>query len=182
MLISKSDSCLLIIDVQERLAPAANEPRRVIDGCSRLLKGAGVLGVPVIITEQYPKGLGASIFDIRDAAPENAFYFPKTSLSAVGQDGFTQHFDALNKKQVVIAGVEEHICVLQTAIELKEAGYDVFVVSDASGSRAKESEDAAERRLLHEGIGLVTVEMALFEWLRKAGTPEFKEIQQKLVR
>lgn len=182
MLISKSDSCLLIIDVQERLAPAANEPRRVIDGCSRLLKGAGILGVPVIITEQYPKGLGASIFDIRDAAPENAFYFPKTSLSAVGQDGFTQHFDALNKKQVVIAGVEEHICVLQTAVELKERGCDVFVVTDASGSRTAENEQAAQERFKQEGITLVTVEMVLFEWLRKAGTPEFKDIQNRLIK
>lgn len=182
MLISKSDSCLLIIDVQERLAPAANEPRRVIDGCARLLKGADVLGVPVIITEQYPKGLGASIFDIRDAAPENAFYFPKTNLSAVGQEGFAQHFDALNKKQVVIAGVEEHICVLQTAVELKERGCDVFVVTDASGSRTAENERAAQERFKQEGIALVTVEMVLFEWLRKAGTPEFKDIQNRLIK
>ena len=90
MLISRTDSCLLIIDVQERLAPAANDPRRVIEGCSRLLKGADVLNVPVIITEQYPKGLGPSIFDIKDAAPQKALYCPKTRLSAVREEGFME--------------------------------------------------------------------------------------------
>ena len=182
MLINKDTSCLVIIDVQERLAPAANSPREIIDGCARLLKGAQILHIPAIITEQYPKGLGASMFDIREAAAEGTPFIAKTELSALRNPDFAQAFKSLNKKQVILAGVEEHICVLQTAIELKEAGYDVFVAADASGSRAKESEDAAERRLLHEGVALVTVEMVLFEWLRKAGTPEFKEIQQKLVR
>lgn len=182
MLINKDTSCLVIIDVQERLAPAANEPRKIIDGCARLLKGAEIMCVPAVITEQYPKGLGASMFDIRDAAAQGTPFVAKTELSALRNPDFAQTFKSLNKKQVVIAGVEEHVCVLQTAVELKEAGYDVFVVTDASGSRAPESEAAAERRLLHEGISLVTVEMVLFEWLRKAGTPEFKEIQQKLVR
>ena len=182
MLISKTDSCLLIIDVQERLTPVMNEPRRVIDGCSALLKGAGILGVPVIITEQYPKGLGTSIFDIRDAAPENAVYFEKTSLSAVSQEGFAERLAALEKKQIVIAGIEEHICVLQTAVELKEKGFDVFVVTDASGSRHPQNEDAAVARFRQEGIPTVCTEMVLFEWLRKAGTPEFKEIQNRLIK
>ena len=182
MLISRTDSCLLIIDVQERLAPAANDPRRVIEGCSRLLKGADVLNVPVIITEQYPKGLGPSIFDIKDAAPQKALYFPKTSLSAVREEGFMEKINALGKKQIIIAGIEEHICVLQTAVELKEKGFDVFVVTDASGSRAAENKAAAETRFQQENIFLTTVEMVLFEWLRKAGTPEFKGIQNRLIR
>lgn len=182
MLISRTDSCLLIIDVQERLAPAANDPRRVIDGCSRLLKGADVLDVPVVITEQYPKGLGASVFDIRDAAPQNALYFPKTSLSAVREEGFMEKLNASGRKQIVIAGVEEHICVLQTAVELKEKGFDVFVVTDASGSRSAVNEAAAETRFKQEGVFLTTVEMVLFEWLRKSGTPEFKDIQNRLIR
>ncbi len=182
MLISKTDSCLLIIDVQERLAPAMHEPRRIIDGCSRLLKGAGILNIPVIITEQYPKGLGPSLFDIRDAAPQTAFYFEKTSLSAVQEDGFMDHLSSLNKKQVVIAGIEEHICVLQTAVELKEAGFEVFVVTDASGCRFPENEQTAIRRLKQEGVFLAGAEMVLFEWLRKAGSPEFKDIQNRLIK
>ena len=182
MLISKSDSCLLIIDVQERLVPAANNPRRIIDGCSRLLKGAGILNIPVIITEQYPKGLGPSIFDIKDAAPESAVYFQKTSLSAVREDGFMEKLSALEKKQIIIAGIEEHICVLQTAVELKEKGFDVFIVTDASGSRSAENEAVAVIRFQQERINLVSIEMVLFEWLRKAGTPEFKDIQNRLIR
>lgn len=181
MLINRNDSCLLIIDVQERLAPAMDEPRKVIDGCARLLKGARILNVPSIVTEQYPKGLGATLFDVREAAPDDAF-FTKISLSAVAEDGFMQKLDALNKKQVVIAGIEEHICVLQTAVELKEKGFDVFVVADACGSRVPESEKYAEDRLKSENIALVTIEMVLFEWLRVAGTPEFKEVQKHLIR
>lgn len=181
MLISRNDSCLLIIDVQERLAPAVNEPRKVIDGCTRLLKGAALLNVPAIVTEQYPKGLGPTIFDVRDASPEGAF-FPKTALSAVAEEGFMQKLETLGKKQVVIAGIEEHVCVLQTAVELKEKGYGVFIVADASGSRAPESEKYAEKRFETENIPLVTVEMVLFEWLRAAGTPEFKEVQKHLIR
>ncbi len=181
MLISKTDACLLIIDVQERLAPAMNEPRRVIDGCARLLKGAAITGVPAVVTEQYPKGLGPTLFDVRAAAPEDAF-FEKTSLSAVAEPGFTDRLAALEKKQVVIAGIEEHICVLQTAVELKEKGFDVFVVTDASGSRSPDSEKAAHERFVQEGIYIVTVEMVLFEWLRCSGTPEFREVQKHLIR
>ena len=181
MLINKEKSCLTIIDVQERLTPAVKEPGKVINGCARLLKGAGILGVPTLITEQYPKGLGPSMADIRNAAPEGTPFIAKTTMSALRNDEFTTALAALNKKQVVIAGVEEHICVFQTAVELKEAGYDVFVVADASSSRSAESVAVAEKRFMTENIPLVTVEMVLFEWLRVSGTPEFKEIQAKLV-
>lgn len=182
MLINKEKSCLAVIDVQERLAPAADNPRNVIDGCARLLKGAGILGVPALVTEQYPKGLGPSMSEIRNAAPENTPFIEKTTMSALRNDAFKAALTATGATQVVLAGVEEHICVFQTAVELKEAGYDVFVVADASSSRSPESVAIAERRLAVEGIPLVTVEMVLFEWLRVAGTPEFKEIQIKLVR
>ena len=130
----------------------------------------------------YGTGLGPSIFDIKDAAPQKALYFPKTSLSAVREEGFMEKINALGKKQIIIAGIEEHICVLQTAVELKEKGFDVFVVTDASGSRAAENKAAAETRFQQENIFLTTVEMVLFEWLRKAGTPEFKDIQNRLIR
>ena len=182
MLISKTDSSLLIIDVQGRLTPMMCDARRVIDGCSRLLKGAGVLGIPTVITEQYPKGLGHSMFDIRDAAPQTAVYFEKTSFSAVREEGFTERLKNSGRKQIVIAGVEEHICVFQTAVDLKKAGFDVFVVTDASGCRFQENEKIAASRLKQEGVYLVSVEMVLFEWLEKAGSPEFKEIQNKLIK
>lgn len=181
MLINKSDSCLLIIDVQERLAPAINEPRKVIDGCSRLLRGAAIMKIPVLITEQYPKGLGPTLFDVREAAPKDV-YFEKTNLSAASEPGFIDRLSADGKNQIVIAGVEMHICVLQTAIELKEKGYEVFIVTDACGSRLQESEAAAMRRFMQEGIAMVTIEMVLFEWLRESGTSEFKEIQTHLIR
>ncbi len=182
MLINKTNSCLLIIDVQERLISAMDSPRNVIDGCSRLLKGAKILNVPVIITEQYPKGLGNSIFEIKDSAPDKAVFFHKTSLSALREDGFMEKMTSTGKKQIIIGGIEEHVCVLQTAVDLKEKGFDVFVVTDACDSRTRQNKTGAEIRLRQEGIFLVTTEMVLFEWLEKAGSPEFKEIQNRLIR
>lgn len=182
MLINKSDSCLLIIDVQERIAPVMAEPRRVIDGCSRLLTAAGILGIPALVTEQYPAGLGGSMFDIKDAAPQGTEFFPKTTFSAAEEEGFMEKLNAFGKKQIIIAGIEEHVCVLQTAVDLKEKGFDVFVVTDASGCRTEENEKAAQKRLAEEGVRLASIEMVMFEWLRKSGTPEFKEIQNRLIR
>ena len=181
MLIDKNESCLLIIDVQERLVPVMAEPRKVIDGCARLIRGAGLLNIPVIVTEQYPKGLGETIFDVREAASKDSF-FAKTSFSAVSEPGFLDRLNALSKKQVVLAGVEAHVCVFQTGVELMENGFDVFFVADASSSRTAENEKTARRRFSAEGIPVVSIEMVLFEWLRKSGTPEFKEIQKHLIR
>mgnify|MGYP001308019697 CR=1 FL=1 len=133
MLISRNDSCLLIIDVQERLAPAMNDPRKVIDGCARLLKGAALLNVPAIVTEQYPKGLGPTIFDVREAAGESIF-FPKTSLSAVQEDGFMQKLEALNKKQIIsdydLAMAENSLA--QTKAQLAQAKAQLTTMTSLS--------------------------------------------------
>ena len=180
MLIDRNDSTLLIIDVQEHLTPALKTPRDVITGTERLAKGAKMLGVPVIATEQYPKGLGPTIFDVRSVlAPED--FFEKCAFSVLAQDGFRERLEAHGKKQVIITGAEMHICVLQSAIALKESGYFPFVVENACSSRFDRDFLAAKDRLTQEGIPLVTVEMVLFEWLRTSKAPEFKQVQSQLV-
>lgn len=180
MLIDKNNSCLLITDVQENLTPAMKCPRDVIDGSARLAKGAKLLHVPVIATEQYPKGLGRTMFDVRTALDDSDF-FEKKSFSSAAQDGFMQRLESLSKKQIVLTGVEMHVCVLQTAVELKEKGYFPFVVENAVSSRYDRDFEAAKTRLILEKIPLVTVEMVLFEWLRTADAPEFKQIRAQLI-
>lgn len=181
MLMKRSDSLLLVIDVQERLAPAMDSPREVITGCARLIGTAKELGVPFVIAEQNPKGLGATMIDLRQAAGEGAVYLPKMEFSCAANPALMTEIIAAGKKQVIIAGVEAHICVLQTAIELKDRGYEVFVVSDASSSRQPLQTIISWQRLNRHGIDVVSSEMVMYEWLETAAHPRYKEISKKFI-
>ncbi|MBN2751359.1 MAG: hydrolase [Rhodospirillaceae bacterium] len=182
MRITADRSCLVIVDVQERLAPVMGNPRKVIDGASRLVDAASRLEVPTLISEQYPKGLGPTMIDVREVMPDETVYVSKVSFSCLGEPVFVDKFEALNRRQVVVAGIELHVCVMQTALDLKAKGYDVFVVVDACGSRFPEDEEIAKLRLTATGIHLVTIEMVIFEWLERSGTPAFKTITKTLIR
>jgi nicotinamidase-related amidase len=175
MLLKRDQSCLLIVDVQERLTPVMTDPRRVIHHCHLLIRAAQRLGIPVIASEQYPKGLGPTIVDLREALPAGDI-LPKLHFSAAADPAILARLSQLNRPQIVMAGIEAHVCVLQTALDLKERGFTPAVIADACASRRPESERMAWERLLQQGVTLPTVEMALFEWLNQAGTPEFKEL------
>ena len=175
MLIRASESALIVIDMQERLVPAMQAPARTIQNTRLLLRAASRNAVPVMLTEQYPQGLGATVPAIRSAA-EAAPIFPKVHFSCMEDTKFERHFKSLGRKQAVVAGMEAHICVMQTAASMVEEGYEVFVVSDATASRTAESERACLRRLSASGISIVTTEMVVFEWLGQAGTPAFREM------
>ncbi|MFN3077822.1 MAG: hydrolase, partial [Alphaproteobacteria bacterium] len=180
MLIGSDTSTLLIIDVQERLAPVMDDPRKVLRGCALLVHAATRLGIPVTITEQYPKGLGPTMFDVRDLAPEGSTLV-KTAFSCAAEPTVMARLDgfaAAARPGVVVAGIEAHVCVLQTALGLKALGREVFVVTDACSSRHAESEAAAYRRMATVGVHLVTLEMVLFEWLGGREHPAFKEIHR----
>ena len=177
----KTDSLLLVIDVQERLAPAMDNPREVINGCAQLIGVARELNIPCIISEQYPQGLGQTMIDLRNEAASDVIYCPKLEFSCLKNTEIGQQIKKHNKKQIIIAGVETHICVVQTAIDLKLAGYDVFVVSNACSSRQQLQHVLGLQRLMHSGIDVVSSEMVIFEWLEKAGTEEFKSITRKYV-
>lgn len=181
MLMKRDDSLLLIIDIQEKLAPAMDNPREVINGGAKLVGVAKALNIPFIITEQYPKGLGRTMIDIRQQAGENAVYFEKTEFACTDNQPLYQAIKKTGRKQIIIAGVEAHICVLQTAIRLKDEGFDVFVAANAVSSRNAAQAAIALQRLMHHGIDVVTSEMVFFEWLEKAGTDEFKEISKKYI-
>lgn len=181
MLMKQDSSILLIIDVQERLAPAMDSPREVINGCAQLLGVAKILNVPFIVTEQYPQGLGRTMVDLRQAAGEGAIYYPKVEFSCAQNTEIMEAIIQSGRQQIIIAGVETHICVTQTALELREKGFEVFVVSNACSSRQPIQGVLALQRLLSHSVDVVTSEMVIFEWLGKAGSPEFKEVSKKYI-
>lgn len=174
MLIRAEHSVLVIIDMQERLVPAMQAPARTIRNTRTLLLSARELGVPVLMTEQYPAGLGRTVPEL--AGTPGAVVLEKMHFSCMEDETFAETLRRIGRKQVVLAGMEAHICVVQTAASMIEQNYDVFVVSDATASRTLESERACLARLSACGAGIVTTEMVVFEWLGKAGTPAFKTL------
>lgn len=175
MLIKPETSCLLVIDMQERLVPAMQAPAQTVKNAGILMKAADRLDVPTILTEQYSKGLGPTVDDLLKLRGASSV-IEKTHFSCMQEQAFSDEFHTLNRKQVVIAGMEAHICVLQTGVQLMEEGYDIFVVTDATSSRRLESEKACLDRLGACGAGIVTTEMVVFEWLGQAGTDAFREL------
>lgn len=175
MLIDAARSCLLIVDVQDSLAPVMFDPRRVYRGCGLLMRAAARLELPVVISEQYPKGLGRTAGELLALAPEEAV-MEKLHFSCAHDPAIRARIDGLGRPRIVIAGIESHICVLQSALGFKAAGYEPVVVADACASRTEANFNAAMARLADNGIEIATVEMVIFEWLHRAGTSEFKEL------
>lgn len=175
MLISRNQSCLLVVDVQARLAPAVHGERALIDNVRLLLQAARRLDVPVLVSEQYPRGLGPTVDAVAEHVPDGAV-MEKVHFSCLNDAAFAERFRQTGRKTAVVAGMEAHVCVLQTAEQLLQSGADVFVVADATSSRTPANHAAALERMRHAGARVVTSEMVVFEWLEKAGTPEFKEL------
>lgn len=179
MLMNAENACLLIVDVQQRLLSAMDSPRAVMSGCNLMMKAAGVLDVPIVVTEQYPEGLGPTVEPLAELAPEDAF-FSKVHFSSAKNPAIRGKIDDLKPDQIIIGGIEAHVCVLQSAIGFTEAGYQCFVAADATSSRTASNHAAAMSRLREAGVGIVTSEMIVFEWLEKAGTPAFRELSRLL--
>jgi len=179
MLISAEESCLMVIDVQEKLVPAMCGMDPVIENIRILMLAAAKLSVPVLVSEQYPKGLGHTIAELSSLAEDVPC--EKISFSGLAEAGFATRFHNLGRRQVVMVGIEAHVCVLQTSMQLLSRGVRVFVVADATTSRTDKNHDLALQRLAAAGAVIVSTEMVVFEWLERAGTDEFKELS-KLIR
>lgn len=173
------DSLVLIIDIQEKLMNALNHgiKEQMLAKAPKLVQAAKILGVNILVTEQYPKGLGSTIEEIKRELPANVIPTEKTSFNALMEAGYTEKIRSLGKKQVIICGIESHICVYQTAAKLLEEGYEVFVLKDLSASRNKVEFECAMDLLEQLGAKITCLEIVLFEWLRTAKNPHFKEIQ-----
>ncbi len=178
-LLDRNRSALVIIDVQEKLFPHVHEPDRMLARIDLLIFAAKLLEIPLLLTEQYPRGLGNTIEEIRKVLPEIQ-PLTKTDFSCVPAPGFAERLSSMHRDQIVLAGIEAHVCVAQTALDLASRVDKVIVVADAVSSRRPLDAQIALRRMEQSGLTLSTAEAVVFEWLRRAGTEEFKAIQPKL--
>lgn len=177
MLLKRDSSCLLLIDVQEKLAPYVMKADDLLKRCQWLVNLANELDVPALVSEQYPQGLGKTLSPLQELLSSHKA-IEKVCFSCWREPTFKQALHALDKTQVVLIGIETHVCVLQTALDLLEAGYEVFVVVDAVSSRHEQDYRYGLKRMKQDGVHLVTSEMVFFEWVEKAGTPEFKALSK----
>jgi len=183
-LLRKKDSLVLLVDFQEKLARVMPAREKTEDKILRLLKITGILKIPLIVTEQFPSGLGKTTSPLTEILKQDDRYHPfeKSYFSCFAEPGFSELLQRYeNRRQLVLVGIETHICVLQTAMEALEQNYDVFVVADAVCSRSENDSQLALNRMGARGCAVVSYEMVAFEWLRLAGSPDFKAVHKLIV-
>jgi len=180
--LERDKAVLVVIDVQEKLCVAMDEKvlRKLTKNIGILLESAAELNVPVLITEQYVKGLGATLPELKEKAAMASCY-EKMAFSCCGSTEFVEKLKATGRTQVIITGMETHVCVLQTVIELRDAGFEVHIVKDAVMSRSKHNWQTAIEAMTLTGAVPTCTESAMFQLLKVAGTEEFKKLS-KLVR
>ena len=175
---SAADTAIVVIDVQEKLIPLIRDNRRIVWNIRRLLDGAKILGLPALATEQYPEKLGPTVDELAQRLGDVP---SKLAFSCVGCAGFVEQFHRAGVNKLLLVGIEAHVCVQQTCLDLLADGNVVYVATDAIGSRYEIDYQTALRRMESAGATLSTTESALFEWCQRSGTPEFKQIS-RLVR
>jgi nicotinamidase-related amidase len=177
--IDKEDTVLLVVDIQSKLAAVMKEKDKVVKNNQHLIELAKMIGMPVMVTEQYPKGIGTTVPEIREVLP---FYRPveKMTFDCCGRPAFLEELKEHNKSNVILTGMETHICVLQTCIGLLKGGINVHVVQDASCSRTKENWKTGIEFMREAGAVVTCTETVLFQLLKVAGTEEFKKISQRI--
>jgi nicotinamidase-related amidase len=173
--IRRAAAGIAALDMQERLLPAISNSDAVLTGAARLLRGAAILKLPIVTTEQYTRGLGRTVEAVASLIPGFA-PLEKTVFSAFRASGFAAALEKAHVLDVILCGVEAHVCVYQTCLDLVAAGYRVFVVADVVGSRTPENCRIGLDRMRDAGAAIVSVEMALFDLVGEAGTMEFKQI------
>lgn len=173
------DAVILIVDIQERLAAVMPDRESLTANTLHIIALAILLKIPICLTEQYPKGLGRTIADVKDALPE---YRPieKTYFSACAEPGFSDKFRGLGRNHVILCGIEAHICILQTALDLIAEGYDVHVVSDCVSSRTQANKTIGIRQMRQAGAIVTSTETVVFQLLARAGTDEFKLMSNRI--
>lgn len=173
--LSAENTVLVAIDFQDRLFPVMHEKEQLLDNTLKLIRGMQALDVPVLLTEQYPKGLGPTLPEIKGLLPD-AQPIQKTCFSCCDNDEFLRALESLGRRQVLVCGIEAHICVYQTAMALLRDGYDVQVVADCISSRKPDNKLTCLFRMGAVGVSPTTMEMALFELLKVAKGDAFKQI------
>ena len=176
-ILEQSNCALVVIDVQEAFRNVIPEFSNIVPRISTAIQGFQMLDVPIIVTEQYPKGLGPTAEEIVLSLPDDLDRIEKTRFSAGSVKTFAKQLDGLDVSQVVLCGVEAHVCVNQTAHDLLDAGFEVHVLTDCVASRFDHDREAGLSKMYASGVEPASVEMALFELLRDSTHEKFKEIQ-----
>jgi nicotinamidase-related amidase len=174
-LMSARDTGLLVIDVQEKLVPLIPSAEQVIQNVAFLIEAASILGMTVQATEQYPKGLGPTVAELAGKLPHRP---EKTAFSCCALPSVADGFRTAGRPKVLLAGIETHVCVQQTALDLLALDFRVYVAADAVASRGSFDHERALERLAGAGVVITSSESAVFEWVGEAGTPEFKAISR----
>jgi len=177
--LTAADSALVVIDVQDKLLTKMPTAAMLVRNVAFLIDAAGLLGVPVLATEQYPQGLGPTTPELARRLPGKPA--SKTAFSCCGAAGFLDDLRGRNRANVVLAGMETHVCVLHTALDLLEAGLTVFIPVDAVSSRFPIDHDTALRRLEHGGAIPTSAEAVAFEWVGDAAHPQFKAVSKLVI-
>jgi nicotinamidase-related amidase len=174
-MITTENTALVLIDVQEKLVPAMHDKEALLDNLKKMVKGARILGLPILFTEQNPAGLGPTASEIAELLPDEK-PVSKFSFSSCGTEQFIEEIKAVNRQNILIVGMEAHVCVYQTAADLVNLNYDVQVVADAVDSRTLENKQIGLEKSKAAGAGITSTEIALFELLKIAKGDKFKEI------
>jgi nicotinamidase-related amidase len=177
--LNREDAVLIVVDVQERLVPAIHPELygRFQKNMKIVAETAGTLGLPILLTEQYPKGLGKTVPDVMKALEGRPYQLiEKVTFSCARDEGFLDALSKKGRRQVVLVGMEAHVCVYQTSVDLTNAGYEVFVLDDAVSSRFLHNYQSGIAALRDAGVVVVSTETAVFQLLKVAATPEFKKI------
>ena len=181
MIEKASDAFVCVVDLQEKLVPAMNDPAGLLKRVSVLLGGAAALEIPFVAAQQYPKGLGLVVPEVKELFPEGTSVTDKITFSCFGTPEFREAAEKFDRKQMILLGVETHVCVLQTAFDAMKLGYEVYLVEDCTASRHVSDRAAAIALMRENGVRVVTSEMILFQLMRNSLHPAFKTIS-KLVR
>jgi len=176
-MMTPKETLLLVIDIQGKLATTVVQPDRLVKNVSKLIRACKLLDIPVICTEQYPKGLGPTVDELKALIGEET-PFEKLSFSCCGNDDFMKRLRTLGRNDILVVGIETHVCVYQTSVELLEFGYNVHLVTDAVSSRTEENRALGIHCIERAGAAPTSTEMAIFELQRVAGGENFKAISK----
>ncbi len=178
MRVTTEDTMALIVDFQERLVPVIDQQEELIHNTEILIKGLQILDIPMVVTQQYTKGIGMTVPALKDLFEKEFYYEDKVTFSCAQDENILQKIKATGRKNILVCGIEAHICVLQTIIDLLSMGYQVYLVEDCVGSRKEENRQIGIKRAIQEGAFSTSYESILFELTGVAKTDRFKEISR----
>ncbi|MCS3918895.1 isochorismatase family protein [Fervidibacter sacchari] len=172
-----NEAVLVVVDVQERFMPVLFEPQRLVSACQLLIGGAKILGLPILVTEQLPEKLGPTVTELREVLGSDYRPIVKAEFSAFANESFRRAFAATGRTQLILCGIEAHVCIRQTTLDALDLGYDVFLVEDAISSRYEFLYRSGVQSCVEAGARRTNAEAVLFELMTTAEHPQFREVQ-----